>query len=69
MKNSDDYYNMNLELIMKYFETIRKSNNEINLKLEKISTDIKDMDNRLTFIGIGIIAVIISSTISILLLK
>ncbi len=69
MKNNDDYYNMQLELIIKYFESIRKSNNEINIKLERLSVDINDMYNKLIITAIGIIGVIISSTISILLLK
>ena len=66
MKNDDEYY-MHLELIVNYFESIRKSNREINFKLEKISIDIKDMYNKLIMIGIGIIGAIISSTIALIL--
>lgn len=66
MKNDDDY-NMHLELIIKYFESIRKSNNEINIKLEKISIDIKDMYNRLLIIGLFIMGIMITSTIALLL--
>lgn len=66
MKNDDDY-NMHLELIIKYFESIRKSNNEINTKLEKLSIDIKDINDKLLIIGLIIIVIMITSTIVLLL--